>query len=114
MKRNQLFISLLFVASIAFSCSKSEDPTPSGETPGPKFLAVKTVITSSCALSGCHVSPENAGGINFASDNNIISNSSQIKSQAVDMGTMPPTGSLSASEKAIITAWINAGGKLTD
>jgi hypothetical protein len=27
---------------------------------------------------------------------------------------MPPSGPLAAADKAIITDWINAGGKLTD
>lgn len=101
-----------------FACSKSEDsnpaPGPVGSTPGPKFLAAKSVVSRSCALSGCHIEPSNTGGINFETDNNIVANGAQIKSLAVDLGTMPPTGPLSDADKAIITEWINAGGKLTD
>lgn len=105
---------------IAFSCSKSEDadpkpdPAPSGDTPGPKFLAAKSVISSSCALSGCHVSPSNTGGINFESNASIVANGARIKTRAVDEGTMPPTGPLSASAKTSIADWISAGGRLTD
>jgi len=98
---------------LAWSCSKSEDNNPAG-TPGPKFLAAKSVITGSCALSGCHVAPANAGGLNFESNSNIVDAGSQIKSLAVDFGTMPPTGALSASDKAKISEWISAGGRLTD
>lgn len=120
MKKLIYLISIVLMFGIALSCSKSDDsnpapdPTPSGSTPGPKFLAVKSLISSSCALSGCHVSPANTGGANFESNANIVAHASQIKARAVDQGTMPPTGPLSAENKAKITDWINAGGKLTD
>jgi uncharacterized membrane protein len=117
--RKLIFILGIAIATgITFSCSKSEDsnpdPTPIGNTPGPRFLAVKSIITSSCALSGCHIAPSNTGGVNFEMDASIVSNGSRIKLRAVDQGTMPPTGSLSASDKAIVTEWINAGGRLID
>lgn len=114
MKKLTYLISILTIMAIAFSCSKSEDANPADTTPGPKFLAVKSVINNSCASSGCHVSPSNAGGKNFESNANIVANGNQIKTVAVDLGTMPPTGQLSAADKSIITAWINAGGRLTD
>jgi uncharacterized membrane protein len=118
MKKLTYLISIVTIMGIAFSCSKRNDSNPSidppGSVAGPKFLAAKSVISGSCALSGCHVSPSNAGGINFESDGSIVANGSRIKNMAVDMGTMPPTGPLSAANKAIITDWISAGGKLTD
>ena len=118
MRKLTYLISTLIIIGIAVACSKSEDsnPTvdPTGSTPGPKFSAVKTVITSSCALSGCHISPSNTGGINFESNAGIVSAGARIKARAVDLGTMPPTGPLSAVDKAKITDWINAGGKITD
>jgi uncharacterized membrane protein len=120
MKKLVNLISLVILLGITFSCSKSEDsnpaptPDPQASTPGPKFLAAKSVIASSCALSGCHVSPSNSGGLNFETNTSIVSNGSMIKSRAVDLGTMPPAGPLSAENKAKISDWINAGGKLTD
>ncbi len=116
MRKLIFIISLIIVTVITFSCSKSEDSdsNPPGDTPGPKFLATKSIVTNSCALSGCHITPSNRGGVNFESDASIVSNGSRIKSRAVDQSTMPPTGPLSASDKAIITDWINAGGKLID
>lgn len=115
MKKIIFLIGIVTLLSITFSCSKSEDnnPDPTG-TPGPKFLSAKSVITSSCALSGCHKAPSNAGGINFETNAGIVSNASGIKTMAVDLGTMPPTGSLSAADKAKISDWISAGGRLTD
>jgi len=117
MKKLIFIISIVAVISITFSCSKSEDnnPVPNlAGTPGPKFLAVKSVITSSCALSGCHIAPSNMGGVNFETNANIVAHGAQIKDKAVDDGTMPPGIPLSASDKAKITDWMNAGGRLTD
>jgi len=120
MRKLTYLISIVTIMGIAFACSKGEDANPNpdpnkpGSTAGPKFLAVKSIISSSCALSGCHVSPTNAGGVNFQSDGIIVIHGAHIKEMAVDLGTMPPTGPLSAADKAIITDWINAGGKLTD
>jgi len=117
MRKLIFIISIAVITGLTFSCSKSEDSNPdpdTGSTPGPKFLAVKSVVTGSCASSGCHASPSNSGGLNLQSDASIVSNGSRIKSQAVDQGTMPPSGPLAAADKAVITAWISAGGKLTD
>ncbi|MHC1775027.1 MAG: hypothetical protein AB9834_06380 [Lentimicrobium sp.] len=113
MKRITIILSLAMAAGIVISCSKSDEPDPAAE-PGPKFLAAKTVIAGNCATSGCHASPANAGGLNFETNSNIVAAGTQIKTQAVDLGTMPPTGALSATDKAKITDWINAGGRLTD
>ena len=120
MKKLIYRISIVILVGIAFSCSKSDDsnpapdPGPTGSTPGPKFLAVQTLVTSSCAKSGCHVSPTNTGGVNFESDASIVANGARIKVRAVDLGTMPPTGPLSTENKAKISDWISAGGRLTD
>jgi len=117
--KKSIFICMIALSmGIIYSCSKSEDTNPAPEPPsgteGPKFQAVKSLVGSSCALSGCHVSPANAGGINFETNTNIVSNKLLIKAMAVDMGTMPPNGQLQAADKAKITDWINAGGRITD
>lgn len=104
-----IFGLVLFIAS----CSKDSDDN-NNDTPGPKFLAVKSVIDASCATSGCHTSSSAAGGLNFENNSVIAANSNRIKTAAVDLGTMPPGGTLSASDKAKITEWVAAGGKITD
>jgi len=120
MRKLTYLISILAIMGIAIACSKSNDANPKpdsnpgGTIEGPKFLAVKSIISSSCALSGCHISPTNAGGVNFQLDENIVIHEAHIEERAVDLGTMPPTGSLSSADKAKITDWINAGGRLTD
>lgn len=114
MKKLILSICAATLIGITFSCSKSEDSNPTAETPGPKFLAAKSVVSGSCALSGCHISPSNSGGLNLESNSGIVSAGNRIKVRAVDEGTMPPTGQLSATDKAKIADWITAGGRLTD
>lgn len=113
MKKINLLLSLAIALGIVFSCSKSDDSDPTVD-PGPKFLAVKAVISGNCATSGCHASSSSTGGLNFESNTVIVNNGNRIKSAAVDQGTMPPNGQLSAADKAKITDWINAGGRLTD
>jgi uncharacterized membrane protein len=51
---------------------------------------------------------------NFTIDCNIVTNSSRIRERAVVLGTMPPGGSLTQAEKDVISAWITAGGRLSD
>ena len=103
------------------SCSKT-DSTPEVQTPPPVdkcagtagalFTAVKALVQQRCI--GCHNNNFASGGVNFSVDCNIISNQARIKIRAVDQGTMPPNGPLSQTDKNKITAWINAGGAITN
>lgn len=79
-------------------------------TPGPKFAAVKNLLINNCGASACHTNGGNQGGRNFDVDCNIVAAKARINQRAVIEGTMPAAGSLSASNRAIITDWINAGG----
>ena len=118
MKKLLILVSIITITLIAFSCSKSNDANPAVDahiaTPGQKFLAVKAVISSNCAISGCHVSPTDAGGHNFETNETIIAHGDHIYQTAVVLGTMPPQAPLSALDKAKISDWISAGGRLTD
>lgn len=101
-------------AKDALGCEQSTNVSVSvaTATPGPLFTAVKNLMTTKCF--GCHNNTTQNGGMNWTIDCNIVTYKDRIKARAVDLGTMPPTGPLSASEKAIITNWYNAGGKITD
>jgi mono/diheme cytochrome c family protein len=78
-------------------------------TPGPTFSAVKALMAAKCV--SCHNPAGQQPNPNWTVDCNIVNNANAIKTRAVDQGTMPPTGALAQSDKDIITAWINAGGK---
>ncbi len=90
-------------------CEKTATVTvASNGTAGPLFTAVKNLVASRC--QSCHNNSIANGGMNWQVECNIITNKARIKVRAIDEGTMPPTGSLSQSEKDIITNWLNAGG----
>ena len=115
----KLVISSIAVSILIVSCSKGDDgdnsPTPPANcsgTPGPLFTAVKGLIQANC--QSCHNNSIANGGMNWTVDCNIVANKDRIKVRAVEQGTMPPTGALPQSEKDKITAWINAGGNITD
>lgn len=118
---------------LATGCSKSGDSNtggsnnnggnnPGGSTgnPGPLFTAVKNIISTNCAISSCHVTPNPQGGLNFNDNNVIVANAGNIKIKAVDnAGTAnqmppPPTPALSSTDRQKIVDWVAAGGKLTN
>ncbi|MFT3680334.1 MAG: hypothetical protein QM791_08660 [Ferruginibacter sp.] len=100
-------------AKDAAGCEKSSSVTVSSNaTEGPLFTAVKNLVATRC--QSCHNSTVQNGGMNWTIPCNIVANKGRINQRAVVEGTMPPTGTLPQAEKDIITAWINAGGELSD
>ncbi len=93
-------------------CTKTTQATISVITAGPKFAEVKTLVAAKC--QGCHNNANQSGGRNLQGDCNIVSAAARIKVRAVDLGNMPPGGSLTQAEKDKITAWVNAGGRFSD
>ncbi len=101
-------------AKDAGGCEKSKSVTvsPSGAA-GPLFTAVKNLMAGTC--QPCHNNSVQNGGKNWAVDCNIVQFQARIKVRAVDEGTMPQGGpELTPTQKAVITNWINAGGRYTD
>ncbi len=99
-------------------CIKSNTTSVSQLPAGPKFSAVKTVISANCAISGCHVPPSPTGGLNFQDDCTIVSSWDRIKARAVDGNPSfmppPPNAQLSAADKQKILDWIAAGHRYID
>lgn len=84
---------------------------------GPKYAAVKQLITSGGTggyCGPCHVNGGNDGTKNFDTDNSIVANKDRIKIRTVDglPSFMPPlpNSQLTAADKQKIVDWINAGG----
>ena len=100
----------------AAGCTSSTSVTLNAATAGPLFTAAKGVITSNCAVPGCHTGASPTGGINFSVDCNIVINKDRVKARAIDgnPSIMPPTGALGQADKDKLNAWLNAGGKFTD
>ncbi len=98
----------------AANCSKTATVSVAegSSTAGPLFTAAKSVIGSNCVT--CHTTNGQQPNPNFTIDCNIVANAQLIKTRAVDLGTMPPTGPLTQDEKDKISAWVAAGGRVTD
>lgn len=122
-------ISTITILSFCFlmqlGCSKSDSTstptptTPGGNTsgcstavPGSLFKEVKTLLANNCV--SCHNPDGQMPTVNFRDNCVIQSKASLIKQRAVDLGNMPPTGPLSQNDKDKITAWVTAGGRVTD
>lgn len=101
-------------------CTKTITVTVGVIAQGPLFAQVRTLISTRCSGSGCHMNGTTTAGYNFDPDCNIVSKWSQINSTSVLYSPgwvkMPksPQAFLTAAEKAIITNWINAGHRYTD
>jgi len=91
--------------------------TCAGQTPGPLFTAVKAVITTNCAVTGCHNGTQ---APNYTVDCTIVDYADLIKLRAVDQaGTgdqmpQPPRMPLAQADRDKITAWVAAGKRITD
>lgn len=115
-------IAALCITVMIGACSKSSDNNTGGGGSGggtftpdcsgaaKSFTAdVSPIITSSCAISGCH----NAGSTNgpgALTNFTQVSNARTAIRTAVANGTMPKTGTLTAAQKNAILCWIDAGG----
>ena len=88
-----------------------------GQAPGPLFTAVKAIITTNCAVTGCHNGTQ---APNYTVDCTIVDYADLIKLRAVDQaGTgdqmpQPPRMALVQADRDKITAWITAGKRITD
>ncbi len=75
-------------------------------------IDVMPIITSNCAISGCH-DGSSGSRPDFRTKAGVRAESDRIKVRAVDNGTMPPAGRdpLSQTQKDLIECWVNDGAK---
>lgn len=94
-------------------CTKTAPATVGTAASGPLFADVRTLITTRCSGSGCHMNGGSAAGYNFDNDCSIVTYWSQINRSTVlyTLTKMPksPQPLFSAAEKLKITNWVNAG-----
>ncbi|MBL0132244.1 MAG: SprB repeat-containing protein [Chitinophagaceae bacterium] len=102
-------------------CTKTATATVGNAASGPLFAQMRTLISTRCNGSGCHIGTgNNAAGYNFDSDCNIVSKWTQINHTCVLYTSgwvrMPksPQPFFTAAEKQKVTDWINAGHRFTD
>ncbi|TCJ12034.1 hypothetical protein EPD60_15875 [Flaviaesturariibacter flavus] len=101
----------------ANGCSSANTNVNVGVTPmGTLFSQVKSILQANCAVSGCHNISTQQNGLNFSDICTIVQQADRIKARAVDLANtpsqmpQPPRAALTASERATITNWVNAGG----
>ena len=91
--------------------------TCAGQAPGPLFTAVKAIITTNCAVTGCHNGTQ---APNYTVDCTIVDYADLIKLRAVDQANtadqmpQPPRMALAQADRDKISAWITAGKRITD
>ena len=84
---------------------------------GPKFTAVKAVLLTNCAVSGCHNGTQPP---DYTVECNIVAYADLIKIRTIDDANtadqmpQPPRAALAQADKDKITAWIAAGKRYTD
>jgi hypothetical protein len=104
-------------AKDADGCIKTGTASVAAAAAGTNFTAVKAVLQTNCALSGCHSGATPTGGLNFTVDCTIVNSWDRIKARAVDAPTSmppPPNAQLSAADKQKILDWIAAGHGFTN
>jgi hypothetical protein len=67
---------------------------------------IKAIITTNCALSGCH--DAGSGSRNWTDFNILKANAANIKTRVVNR-TMPPSQPLKQSEIDLISCWVDDG-----
>ena len=102
-------------------CTKTAVATVANVPYGPLFAQMRTLISTRCNGSGCHIGAgQNSAGYNFDNDCSIVSKWSQINHTCVlytqGWVKMPksPQPFFTAAEKQKVTDWINAGHRYTD
>lgn len=103
------FGSVTYIVKDANGCTVSGSSTIAYGPAGTNFTAVKALLVARC--NNCHGGSNSSGGFNFTDDCIMVSKAARINIRAVVQGDMPQGTPLTAAEKAVITAWITAGGK---
>ena len=72
--------------------------------------SIEPIITANCATSGCHVSGGSGSGVfdNYTNVKAKVDNGS-FKNRVITIGNMPPSGTLSQTDKEKIQCWLDAG-----
>ena len=113
-------ILICLLASLLPACKKKNNtssattttttagfPDCSGGTPG-YAATVSGIISSNCAVSGCHNSGSANGPGPLTTHAQIKNSAASIRS-AVISGSMPKNSSLTTAQKNSIVCWIDAG-----
>jgi len=116
-RKRQLFFAVLITISVtgcyydkeALLYPGSSEPVNCSTTPASFNADILPLITSKCALPGCH-DATSSGGYTFQHYDQISAAKAMINVQVIVQKTMPATGALSPSEINKLKCWIDGGG----
>jgi len=99
-------------------CTKTAIAAVANVAQGPLFAQMRTLISTRCNGSGCHMNGTTTAGYNFDNDCSIVTNWSQINRSCVlyTLAQMPksPQPIFTAAKEQKFTNWINEGHRYTD
>ncbi len=87
----------------------SNAPVDCTTTPASFATDILPLITTKCAVPGCHDASA-SGGVIFQTYTQINDKKDRINVRAIVEKSMPPTGALLPAEIAKLKCWIEAGG----
>ena len=92
------FLYLCFTLFIISSCQKGD---------GVVYNDVALIINTSCAVTGCHVPPTNAGSLDCSSYSAMKSvlDNGRFNQRVLVNQDMPPGGTLSNSDLDLLRQW---------
>ncbi|MEO8771024.1 MAG: hypothetical protein ABI402_13080 [Ferruginibacter sp.] len=114
---NRMIISLCTTIFILTGCYNdkedilypgSNNPTDCATVPSKFATDIYPLITSKCAISGCHDATA-SGGVILQNYTQVNSKTDRINARAVMEKSMPPTGALLPDEISKIKCWISSG-----
>ena len=74
-----------------------------------RFVDVQPIISTKCAVSGCHDATTAAGNTVLQTFQQISGKSNRIYIRSVIEKSMPSVQPLSTQEAALLNCWINSG-----
>jgi len=106
----KVIVALTGLVIILLSCSKGKvNYSPDCSGAAKTFSGdVSSIISSSCATSGCHAAGSGNGPGALTNYSEIFNARSSIRRQ-VGNGSMPQNSSLTNSQKDAIMCWIDSG-----
>jgi hypothetical protein len=109
---NQLYIVSVFILFFALGFSSCE------KGPTTTYQDVKHIVTTSCAVSGCHDHITVRQNIDFSSyatmsgstglKNALATNNNSFHDRVLVKQNMPPSGSLSQADKDLLQLWVDS------
>jgi len=106
----KVIVALTGLVMILLSCAKGKvNYSPDCSGAAKTFSGdVSSIISSSCATSGCHAAGSGNGPGALTNYSEIFNARSSIRRQ-VGNGSMPQNSSLTNSQKDAIMCWIDSG-----